>query len=140
MCVDAWKQKFYNPSGTKIITREYGVFLSPFLFSSFLFLTPRYYHNPAPILTSFDPRGGATTADHVDILGNHEYLDDILRIVSGSDSRDNDRILSRIKHVSRRITARAQVYAEAQEREKAEALAQQESDRVPVEEEDDRSR
>eukprot|EP00796_Vickermania_ingenoplastis_P012029 gene12029-8282_t len=51
-----------------------------------------------------DFRGGRSSADHVDILGNHEVLDMILRIVSGVEERGGrvpleDRIFSNIDDI-----------------------------------------
>lgn len=37
--------------------------------------------------------------DHVDILGNHKLLEDVLRIVTNSDKVDNQ-IISQIKEFS----------------------------------------
>ncbi|RKP07295.1 Lecithin:cholesterol/phospholipid:diacylglycerol acyltransferase [Thamnocephalis sphaerospora] len=51
MCVDGWRIPRYNPAGIPVYTRE-------------------YLHRPASIVR--DLRGGAGSAEHVDILGNAE--------------------------------------------------------------------
>jgi phospholipid:diacylglycerol acyltransferase len=62
----------------------------------------RYQHNPTSMVV--DVRGGRDTADHVDIMGNIELLQDVMRIVSGSDAYDN-RIFSDIEKISSKIRA-----------------------------------
>jgi len=84
MCVEGWKNKFYNPSLMKVFTRE-------------------YLHNPTNILV--DPRGGLETADHVDIMGNHQLINDILAILTG-DTVDDDVIYSPIQKISASISQR----------------------------------
>jgi phospholipid:diacylglycerol acyltransferase len=79
MCVNGWKNNFYNPSGTQIITREFK-------------------HDPNLLV-----RGGSKTGDHVDIMGNYKVTMDILNIVSGSTESDEDIILSDIIEISKRI-------------------------------------
>ncbi|KAI8052830.1 Lecithin:cholesterol acyltransferase-domain-containing protein [Syncephalis plumigaleata] len=49
MCVDGWRIPRYNPAGIRVYTREFE-------------------HQPTSIVR--DLRGGANSADHVDILGN----------------------------------------------------------------------
>lgn len=62
-CIGEWATKELNPSGTKVITRE-------------------YQDNSA--FQVDDPlRGGPEAATHVDILGNRRMTEDILRIVTG---------------------------------------------------------
>ncbi|ORX35684.1 Lecithin:cholesterol acyltransferase-domain-containing protein [Kockovaella imperatae] len=61
MCVKGWKGKTrWNPSGIEVVTQEYK-------------------HSPE----SFDLRGGALTADHVDILGASPLNSAILKIAAG---------------------------------------------------------
>ena len=92
MCVDRWKTKAYNPSGLPVVTRE-------------------YQHQQS----LFDPRGGPGTADHVDLLGNLDLIQDIIRIVArptnvtdSSPDADptpilDDRIVSPILDIAERI-------------------------------------
>jgi len=88
MCVDAWKRKLFNPSGITVYARE-------------------YLHKPwSPIK---DPRGGPETADHVDILGNLELLEDILAIVTGEKNSNKDRIYSEIVKIAKEISRRAEL-------------------------------
>nr|CAG8450344.1 2325_t:CDS:2 [Entrophospora candida] len=51
--------------------------------------------------TSFDLRGGAKTADHVDIMGNYALTEDVLRVASGD--KLEDRIFSRILEYSEKV-------------------------------------
>jgi phospholipid:diacylglycerol acyltransferase len=75
MCVRGWKDKRVNPGEIEVVAREYA-------------------HKPASLLSSL--RGGSTTGDHVDILGNYEMTMDILNIVSGT-SDPEERIISSLK-------------------------------------------
>jgi len=90
MCVEGWKNKFYNPSELKVYTRE-------------------YVHTPSNALV--DPRGGPGTGDHVDIMGNHQLIDDILSILTGS-TVDEDVIYSPIKNISTIISERIRKISE----------------------------
>ncbi|KAI9136690.1 Lecithin:cholesterol acyltransferase-domain-containing protein [Paraphysoderma sedebokerense] len=85
MCTRGWKHPRYNPSNIPIVTKE-------------------YVHKPI----AGDIRGGRETADHVDILGNHEMIEDLLMIGSGwvgenGDGEVGDRILSNIEELSSRV-------------------------------------
>nr|CAG8460517.1 7371_t:CDS:10 [Entrophospora candida] len=78
MCTKGWKNPLYNPANIKVITRE-------------------FQHET----TSFDLRGGAKTADHVDIMGNYALTEDVLRVASGD--KLEDRIFSRILEYSEKV-------------------------------------
>jgi len=80
MCEGGWKMKRYNPSNIHITTREYS-------------------HNPYLMWV----RGGPETADHVDILGNHDLLKDILFIVSGNEHLVEQRVNSDLPTIVKRI-------------------------------------
>ena len=86
LCVDAWKRKELNPSGSKVITREYP---------------------DAQEFTVDDPmRGGPHAADHVDILGNVDMMEDFLRVVSDHQVKNmKSHIVSDILNISERIDA-----------------------------------
>eukprot|EP00834_Sanchytrium_tribonematis_P001664 NODE_43_length_33755_cov_1.178542.p2 type:complete len:616 gc:universal NODE_43_length_33755_cov_1.178542:30277-28430(-) len=62
VCLEAWRLKKYNPSKIPVIVKEYEHIES----------------------SSLDPqemmRGGKKTADHIDILGNYELIEDVLRL------------------------------------------------------------
>lgn len=60
MCVEGWQRKRYNPAGIKVVTHE-------------------LLHEPL----AFDPRGGPTTADHIDALGTTVVNEAVLQIASG---------------------------------------------------------
>ncbi|KAH8917628.1 Lecithin:cholesterol acyltransferase [Atractiella rhizophila] len=80
MCVEGWKRKLYNPAGIKVVTREIK-------------------HQPI----GFDPRGGVSTGDHIDILGSTELNEAILNVASGNGHLVKDRLVSRIKEYASRI-------------------------------------
>ncbi|KAJ3108074.1 hypothetical protein HDU97_002309 [Phlyctochytrium planicorne] len=82
MCADGWRRKRYNPSGIKVITRE---------------------HEDKPSGNQGDLRGGPYSANHVDIMGHHHVLEDILRVVSGNDENLEDQYYSRIRDISARV-------------------------------------
>ncbi|KAG0097158.1 hypothetical protein BGZ93_003318 [Podila epicladia] len=83
MCVEGWNKKLYNPSGVKVITREFT-----------------HKSSPSPV----DIRGGKKTADHVDILGNFQVTKDLLAIAAGRDGDGlNEQIYSRIRQYSAKV-------------------------------------
>eukprot|EP01111_Echinosteliopsis_oligospora_P011878 TRINITY_DN4016_c0_g1_i1.p1 TRINITY_DN4016_c0_g1~~TRINITY_DN4016_c0_g1_i1.p1 ORF type:complete len:637 (+),score=152.92 TRINITY_DN4016_c0_g1_i1:86-1996(+) len=77
MCHHAWpRSKRLNPGGIDIKTREYK-------------------HTTMSLLEGARAgldgiRGGQSTADHVDIMGNYQVLEDIAKIVSGRDLHEVD--------------------------------------------------
>ncbi|EIW70499.1 hypothetical protein TREMEDRAFT_68093 [Tremella mesenterica DSM 1558] len=74
MCVKGWKGKTkWNPSGIEVITQEYR-------------------HSPQTL----DLRGGALTADHVDILGSSPLNRAVLQIAAGRGDLVRERIESDI--------------------------------------------
>ena len=89
ICADAWQRKEtgLNPSGTKVITRE--------------------YEHRAQFSVDDPMRAGPASGEHVDILGNHGMLEDFLRVVSdfGTDEIQSDKIVSNIKEISKAINA-----------------------------------
>ncbi|KAG0370251.1 Lecithin:cholesterol acyltransferase-domain-containing protein [Gamsiella multidivaricata] len=83
MCVEGWKKKLYNPTGIKVITREFT-----------------HQSSPSPV----DIRGGKRTADHVDILGNYQVTKDLLAIVAGRDGDGlEEQIFSKIREYSDKV-------------------------------------
>ncbi|GAA5934883.1 hypothetical protein JCM1841_002853 [Sporobolomyces salmonicolor] len=80
MCVEGWQKPLYNPGGVKVVTHE-------------------ILHAPL----AFDPRGGPTTADHVDILGSSELNDAILEIVSGHGDNVHEKFHSNIREYAKKI-------------------------------------
>jgi len=86
MCAGPWRNKEsgLNPSGSKIIIREYD-------------------HRPE--FTVDDPmRKGPFSSEHVDILGNVEMMEDLMKIVTDHEVETmEDKILSDINGIVRRI-------------------------------------
>ena len=83
MCVEGWNKKLYNPSGVKVITREFT-----------------HKSSPSPV----DIRGGKKTADHVDILGNFQVTMDLLAIAAGRDGDGlEEQIYSKIREYSAKV-------------------------------------
>lgn len=80
MCVKGWRGSKLNPSGIRIVVREKNHALAQ------LTLDPR-------------ERGGATSAHHVDVLGNEGLLNDVLAIVSGHGEELVDEIVSSIDQI-----------------------------------------
>ena len=60
-----------------------------------------FIHNPVSLIK--DPRGGPETSDHVDIMGNHALIRDVLHIVSRQYDKVPDRILSEIHQIAERV-------------------------------------
>mmetsp|Transcript_20131 Transcript_20131/g.28080 ORF Transcript_20131/g.28080 Transcript_20131/m.28080 type:complete len:192 (+) Transcript_20131:1772-2347(+) len=82
MCAKAWRKGGpLNPKGTPILTKE-------------------YMDQSSPVLTDPLARSGPKSGEHVDIMGNHELLIDLLKIVSGNASSVEERIGSNIKEIA----------------------------------------
>uniref|UniRef100_A0AAV1T5W7 Phospholipid:diacylglycerol acyltransferase n=1 Tax=Peronospora matthiolae TaxID=2874970 RepID=A0AAV1T5W7_9STRA len=82
MCASGWRTQKFNPGGVDVRVREYG-------------------HNPVSML--FDPRGGPETADHVDIMGNHALIRDVLLVAARAYDRVPENITSRIMEIAERV-------------------------------------
>lgn len=90
MCARGWREppersRLYNPSASRVVTREYK-------------------HEQAaagPV-----PMRGERSADHVDILGNHGVIADILQIAAGKGSELSDVFESDILRISERVERR----------------------------------
>ncbi|PKI82533.1 hypothetical protein MVES_003485 [Malassezia vespertilionis] len=80
MCVEGWKRKRYNPAGIEIITHEVK-------------------HEPDVL----DIRGGPSTADHVDILGNAAVNEMILNVATGRGHLVKEHIGSPIREFADNI-------------------------------------
>lgn len=80
MCVEGWKRRRWNPAGIKIVTVELP-------------------HQPVPTI----PRGGGTTADHVDILGSKRLNEIILKVATGASDDIENSFVSRIREYSQKI-------------------------------------
>ncbi|KAI8846671.1 Lecithin:cholesterol acyltransferase-domain-containing protein [Chytridium lagenaria] len=85
MCANGWRRKRYNPSGIRIITREHP---------------HKSWVRPSGVP---DLRGGPESADHVDIMGNHAVIEDILRVAAGNDDFLEDKFSSEIRKISKRV-------------------------------------
>lgn len=86
MCAGPWRngKSRMNPSGSKVITREYA-------------------HRTE--FVADDPlRKGPNSGEHVDILGNHEMMEDFMKIVSDHDLDSiTDKFISDIEGIVQRI-------------------------------------
>ena len=51
----------------------------------------------------FDLRGGAKTAEHVDILGSAELNELVLKVVSGNEDMIEDRFVSNLKEIVEKL-------------------------------------
>ncbi|KAG5188033.1 Lecithin:cholesterol acyltransferase-domain-containing protein [Tribonema minus] len=82
MCSEGWKNdKYpYNPSKINVTTVEYP-------------------HLPA----GFSLRGGGTSGDHIDVLGNVELLEGLMAIAAGKGDLIRERVITNIKEVSASI-------------------------------------
>jgi len=64
-----------------------------------------------PALALIDPRGGPSTAKHVEIIGNRDFITDLLNIVAGqTEYLEQDHIVSNISEIAPVITARLRQY------------------------------
>eukprot|EP00611_Tribonema_gayanum_P026555 TRINITY_DN6353_c0_g1_i4.p1 TRINITY_DN6353_c0_g1~~TRINITY_DN6353_c0_g1_i4.p1 ORF type:complete len:502 (-),score=199.45 TRINITY_DN6353_c0_g1_i4:703-2208(-) len=82
MCSEGWKNDKYpfNPSKINVTTVEYP-------------------HLPA----GFSLRGGGTSGDHIDVLGNVELLEGLMAIAAGKGDLIRERVITNIKEVSASI-------------------------------------
>lgn len=62
-CASLWRRRAYNPANVTVRTRE-------------------FLHRPAAL----DPRGGAGTADHVDIMGNNELIATVIALLASNET------------------------------------------------------
>ena len=88
MCQSGWRRAALNPSRSAVTLREYR-HRGP---------EDAGYGVPQPLARS------ATSADHVDLLGNHELLRDVLTIVSGGAVEG--RVVSDVEGIAARVDAR----------------------------------
>ena len=91
MCQSGWRRAALNPSRSAVTLREYS-HRGPEQDAS------SSYGVPQPLARS------PTSADHVDILGNHELLRDVLTIVSGGAVEE--RLVSDVEGIAARVDAR----------------------------------
>ncbi|EKM53495.1 uncharacterized protein PHACADRAFT_197922 [Phanerochaete carnosa HHB-10118-sp] len=80
MCVEGWKRKRWNPAGMKVVTVELP-------------------HKPVSTI----PRGGGTSSDHVDILGNIDLNEIILKVATGVQHEVQDNFVSNIREYAQRV-------------------------------------
>mmetsp|Transcript_63462 Transcript_63462/g.138216 ORF Transcript_63462/g.138216 Transcript_63462/m.138216 type:complete len:635 (+) Transcript_63462:82-1986(+) len=88
MCSHGWREPDFgfNPAGIEVWTKEYK-------------------HDPSPAYV--DPRGGPASSKHVDILGNTDFITDILAIATEQAGYlRKDFITSNITEIGPRITER----------------------------------
>ncbi len=79
MCHKGWRSAALNPGGMRVVTREFK-------------------HQPVSVYR--DVRGGPSTADHVDILGNTALLADLLHIAAGATGELQDEVHSDIARIA----------------------------------------
>ncbi|KAG8929560.1 hypothetical protein FRC02_005391 [Tulasnella sp. 418] len=80
MCVEGWKRKLYNPAGIEVKTYEMA-------------------HQPEGL----DMRGGATTSDHIDILGSTALNEIVLKVAAGRGAEVQERFVSDIHKYAKKI-------------------------------------
>ncbi|CAJ1374795.1 unnamed protein product, partial [Effrenium voratum] len=91
MCKGAWRDfPELNPANIKPVVREY-IDMSSSLFS--------------------DARGGPKSAKHVEMLGNHDIIKDVMHLAAGrEDVLSNDRDYSRIGEIAWRVSQRIRTH------------------------------
>jgi len=81
MCARGWRERTYNPHGVRVVSREFQHQKSGFA----------------------QPRGGVASGQHIDIMGNTEFLKDILTIACGHGDTLEDRIVSDIERIAANV-------------------------------------
>ena len=86
VCLEAWRLDKYNPSHIPIITKEYK-------------------HEETKGMLSPDEilRGGKKTADHIDILGNYELIEDVLSVAIEPQLPVKSRVRKSTKYMARSL-------------------------------------
>ena len=82
-CAFFWKKRTWNPSGMSTTLRE-------------------VVDDPSSVQDVF--RGGPHSGEHVDIMGNHQIIEDIVRVSAG-DFRLPEKVGSRIRDIAARLEA-----------------------------------
>lgn len=91
MCVEGWKRRRWNPAGIKVVTYE----ASPGrLIHPSRLLTLNSFSQMAHKPEQMDIRGGATTSDHIDILGSSALNEIVLRVAAGDADAIDDHFVS----------------------------------------------
>ncbi|KAG8818333.1 hypothetical protein FRC17_010875 [Serendipita sp. 399] len=80
MCVEGWRRKRWNPGGVKITTHEVA-------------------HQPE----AYHIRGGASSGDHIDILGGTPLSEIIGKVATGAGDEVNEQIISDIRKYASRV-------------------------------------
>lgn len=93
MCRGAWKTRLFNPSKMEVITREY------------IPNTPVSFREHGEAIF----RESGASSDHVDIMGNHDLILDILKILV--DEKVEDKIISDIDELVRKTPLYSQMYS-----------------------------
>eukprot|EP00892_Ulva_mutabilis_P006675 jgi/Ulvmu1/437/UM001_0444.1 len=82
-CAGPWRTPKLNPGGVKVVLREY---------------------EDASKITMSDPRGGPLASAHVEVLGNRDFLTDLLHAAAGwHEEVDTDAVQSPIRDITARI-------------------------------------
>ncbi|CAM9843408.1 unnamed protein product [Chrysoparadoxa australica] len=81
MCSAGWKDERYPFNPAKIPVK-----------------TVEYLHQPSN--AGLEMRGGGTSGNHVDIMGNEQLIADILRISSGKGAEVPEHIISKIEDMA----------------------------------------
>lgn len=94
ICADAWQRKDsgLNPSGTTVYTRE--------------------YQHRSEFVVDDPVRGGPSSGDHVDFLGNDAMMKDLARIVSDFEVEKvkENHIVSEIEEIAAEINSRGGIF------------------------------
>ena len=106
ICADAWQRKDsgLNPSGATVFTRE--------------------YQHRSEFVVDDPVRGGPSSGDHVDVLGNKDMMTDLARIVSDFEVEkvDKNHIVSEIEKIAADINSRGGIFEHKQERRRKRGL------------------
>ncbi|KZV82876.1 LACT-domain-containing protein [Exidia glandulosa HHB12029] len=79
MCAEGWRRPRWNPGGIKVVSYELP-------------------HQP-----NYNLRGGAQTADHVDVLGSTPLNELILKVAAGHAEEIQDRFVSSVREYAKRM-------------------------------------
>ena len=85
MCASGWRRDAsLNPGRAKVTTREYP-------------------HRALPLAWGRGDQEGKFSGDHVNIMGNHEMIADVLRAVTGRGDEVEERVHSKVMELSENV-------------------------------------
>ena len=97
MCAEGWRRERWNPGGIKVKTYEVRLRL-PGRYILLTAVTIQLQHQP-----NYNLRGGAQTAEHVDVLGSTPLNELILKVAAGAGDEIQERFVSPVREYAKKM-------------------------------------